>query len=128
MSLKEDLAALGRSLVVVVGGGRDYKDHARVWWALDGVHVAHGIARLAHGGARGADTLAGEWAREVDVDVEVFAAEWERLGKRAGFVRNEAMLDAVKPDLVIAFEGGKGTDNLVTGARSRGLRVWRVKP
>lgn len=47
---------------VIVCGGRDFSDEDRIWNGLDYFEATEGkIARLAHGGATGADTLAGEW-------------------------------------------------------------------
>lgn len=137
MSLRDELKAIGRPLRVVVTGGREYDNFERVAWALDGLHKTHGIARLAHGGAGkrrkgvtvGADRLAGEWADECGVDVEAYPVseeEWDARGNSAGPIRNRAMLDREKPDLVVAFPGDKGTRDCTAAARERGLRVWVV--
>lgn len=44
-------------------------------------------------------------------------AEWDRLGRKAGPIRNQRMLDEGKPALVIAFPGGTGTAGMVAIAR-----------
>jgi hypothetical protein len=38
-------------------------------------------------------------------------------------MRNQAMLDYGKPDLVVAFPGGKGTADMVRRARVAGVKV-----
>jgi hypothetical protein len=48
---------------------------------------------LIHGAAKGADTLCAEWAEVNNVEVEVFPANWERYGRRAGPLRNISMLE-----------------------------------
>jgi hypothetical protein len=45
-------------------------------------------------------------------------AEWERLGRKAGPIRNQRMLEEGKPDLVVAFPGGTGTAGMM-GSRGR---------
>jgi hypothetical protein len=37
------------------------------------------------------------------------------------------MLDEGKPDLVLAFPGGRGTANMMRQARERGVRVVEVQ-
>lgn len=79
---------------------------------------------VIHGGAPGADTLAGQAAAQLGLGIKVFHAEWDRYGKRAGVYRNLAMLDA-QPDLVLGFWDGRsvGTKHTVTEARRRGIPV-----
>jgi hypothetical protein len=45
------------------------------------------------GGARSADTLAVEWVKERSIPTEVYMAEWEHLGRKAGPIRKERMLE-----------------------------------
>lgn len=81
---------------------------------------------VVHGGARGADQIAGYVAQRRNLNVEVFLANWKRYGNMAGPIRNVEMLDT-KPDVVLAFfkRGAKnaGTRNLVNEARLRGIPV-----
>jgi len=82
------------------------------------------ICALAHGGASGADRLAGAWATARGLEVEVFEAGWEAYGRSAGPRRNERMLRDFVPDLVVAFPGGRGTADMVRRARGAGVLVW----
>ena len=81
-------------------------------------------ATIVHGGARGVDKLAELTALARAMHVEIYPADWERNGKRAGILRNIAMLDS-GPDLVIAFWNGSSTGTLhtITEARKRGIEV-----
>jgi hypothetical protein len=50
--------------------------------------------------------LAWAWCRGVPCEpYEVTQGEWDELGKKAGPLRNQRMLDEGKPDLVVAFPG-----------------------
>lgn len=81
------------------------------------------VTEIAHGCARGADTLAGEWAKANDVPVKEYPAEWSLYGRRAGIFRNNDMLDDFRPDVVVAFPGGKGTAHMVETARMAKIPV-----
>ena len=112
---------------VLVCGGREYVDYQRLWNMLDAFHRAYKIGVLIHGGARGADTLAGGWAAARKIQTSVFYANWAKWGKTAGFVRNQTMLDEGKPDVVVAFPGGTGTADMVRRATQAGVTVLEAE-
>jgi len=111
---------------LLVCGGRDYADRERVFSVLDRVNAKRPVGLVIHGAARGADTLAGEWAEEREVEVWRFVASWQKHGKAAGAIRNQAMLDAGKPQGVVAFPGGNGTEDMVARAEAAGVTVMRA--
>lgn len=111
---------------VLVAGGRKYADMDRLREVLGHIHGQVGITNIIHGGATGADTLAGVWARENRVSVVMFPADWDRFGKAAGPIRNRKMLDVGQPDLVVLFPGGTGTANMEQQALLAGLQVISV--
>lgn len=106
---------------VIVCGGRDYDHILELVKALDGLKPSFVI----EGGARGADRMARDWAIARGVPYITVPADWDRLGKAAGHERNTRML-LQKPDRVIAFHGGKGTQNMVWQARKAGVGVIRI--
>lgn len=109
---------------VLVCGGRDFNDAMTLGSWLGGIHKNNGpITLLIEGGARGADFMAKEFAKWMGIPVKTFEADWNRHGKRAGPLRNKQMLEEGKPDLVVAFEGGKGTANMVEQAKAAGVKV-----
>jgi hypothetical protein len=111
---------------VLVCGGRDYADYVNVVKMLSALETMRGpFTTIIHGCARGADTLADRYARANDIVVAKFPADWERYGSAAGPIRNRQMLDEGKPDLVVAFPGGRGTANMVQQARRVGVEVYK---
>lgn len=80
---------------------------------------------IISGAARGADSAGVDWAVVNWLDFIEYPADWS-LGKRAGYVRNKKMLEEGKPDLVIAFPGGRGTENMKSLAREAGVKVIEV--
>lgn len=75
--------------LVLVFGGRQYRNRAVLWTVLDNLEDRPGT--ILHGGCRGADRIAGEWARERGVPECVVAADWETYGRAAGPIRNRQM-------------------------------------
>jgi hypothetical protein len=109
---------------VLVCGGRDFNDPLTLGSWLGGIHKNNGpITLLIEGGARGADFMARKFAEWQGIPVKTFEADWSGLGRSAGPIRNKRMLDEGKPDLVVAFEGGKGTANMVKQAKASGIKV-----
>lgn len=106
---------------VLVCGGRDFIDGAAVKSALDA--LPEGPLTIIEGGASGADNFARLWAEFRGVPCETYRADWSAHGRAAGPIRNKQMLDEGKPDLVIAFPGGRGTANMIKQARVAGVRV-----
>lgn len=58
--------------------------------------------QLVQGGAKGADLIAQQVGWNLGKKVITVEADWS-LGKKAGMLRNREMLDAYKPDILIAF-------------------------
>jgi SLOG family YspA-like protein len=117
---------------VLVCGGRDFSQQTHEWSflykSLDEVRLTHGITHLIQGGARGADACARAWAIYNKVPFTEYPADWEKHGKGAGFIRNAQMLREGKPDLVVAFPGGRGTDMMCELALKAGVEVVRFYP
>lgn len=111
---------------VLVCGGRHYNDYYQIERTLNGIHNKTFIKLLIQGGARGADMLAKSWAEWKKVPVKTYHAQWDEEGKGAGHIRNEKMLKEGKPDLVIAFPGGKGTANMVKIAKEAKVKVMMI--
>jgi hypothetical protein len=83
---------------------------------------------VIHGGADGADRCADEWAIINWSTCDKYEADWSRYGPSAGPIRNSLMLSAGKPDLVLAFPGGRGTSDMTTKALRAGVKVVFWEP
>lgn len=107
---------------IIVTGGRNYSDVSKVFEVLD----SYSPNLVIQGGANGADDLAVQWSFEREVDCKTYEANWELYGKAAGPIRNKLMLEENKDALVIAFPGGRGTDNCVKVAKELGIKVIEI--
>lgn len=111
---------------VLICGGRNYHDSRRVYAVLDKLYTEGDITCIIQGGARGADSLASDYADQMGIPQEQYDADWETHGTFAGPMRNKRMLDEGRPDLVIAFPGGRGTADMVKKARKAGVEVIEI--
>lgn len=108
---------------LLVIGGRHLDDVGLIRKALSLVHVRKPVDVLIHGGHAFLGVAAEEWARERDIHILRYPANWRLLGKRAEGVRNDFMLSDSRPDMVLALPGGQDTRVLVLRAISMGLPV-----
>ena len=113
---------------VIIAGSRDYDDYEQFEETLyrNHCHPDSGsffFSEVVSGGARGADRLGELFAVERDMPCTTFTPAWGRLGKRAGYVRNEEM--ASYADALIAFWDGesRGTKHMIDIALREGLDV-----
>lgn len=116
-------------MIIVVTGSRDWKRADIINKALDTIKPT----LVFHGGARGADTLAGKWCDEKGVDCAVIPALWTSHGKQAGTLRNKRMLELANiiaktsqlPINVLAFPmpTSIGTKHCMAQAKKMGLHV-----
>lgn len=118
------LDALGQGIIVLVCGGRDFDDDDALFGVLDRVHTKKGIRLVIHGAAKGADSAAERWARATETAYLGVPARWGLDEKSAGPKRNRRMVKLLRPDVVLAFPGGRGTADMVLVAQTLSIPTW----
>ena len=108
---------------VCVTGGRTFDDANLLNGVLDALHAERGVDCVIHGKAQGADMMADAWARNHGIKVFRRRANWVKYGMAAGPIRNGELLRLGRPDLVLAFPGGKGTADMMRQADKAGVPV-----
>lgn len=120
---------------IIVTGSRTWSDadairnRLAVQWDRPGIVIVHGAC------PRGVDAIASAWVRKVQhhngpdaITEEPHPADWDRHGRRAGFIRNAEMV-AAGADVCWAFIRGqsKGATHCARLALEAGieLHVWR---
>jgi len=107
-----------QKLNIGVVGSRGFDNYAELKSYLDSfvfIHEDKDIC-IVSGGARGADSLAEQYATENGLRFQCFPADWGKFGKIAGFLRND---DLVKNcDRIIAFWDGKSSGTKDTIAKA----------
>lgn len=113
---------------LLVCGGRDFDARAWVYEALDRVMARVSVSTLITGGATGADALAADWAFSRGIPHVCFKASWSDgkggVRRAAGPERNARMLAEGKPNIAVAFPGGRGTADMVRRLESAGIKTW----
>jgi len=107
-------------MIVAIIGGREFTDFNFVVDELDNIE---GIEHIVSGGARGADTMAVNYAKLRHISWHEHKAEWSKYGRAAGPIRNKKVVDDA--DTIIAFWNGRsaGTRNAIQQAREQGKKV-----
>lgn len=114
---------------IIVSGDRHWfcEDIARK--AVERMIVRYGDICITHGGATGVDAAFDEAALYLLCDVSVYPADWDRLGKKAGPIRNETMV-AEGADFVLAvhrdLKSSKGTKSCCRAALKAGIPVYLI--
>lgn len=108
---------------IIVTGGRDYFDKEKLFRVLDLLNPSY----VAVGDcSTGADKFALEWCQEKNIQYKLYVADWEGLGRKAGPIRNQEMVETNQDCVCVAFPGGRGTANTVDHARACMLVVLQV--
>jgi len=103
-------------------GSRDFNDYDLLDKTInnhfyDYSHEELMFDEIISGAAAGADSLGAKFAKDNNIKLTEFPAQWEKYGKRAGFLRNEDII--LNSDFVLAFWDGlsKGTANSLSIAK-----------
>lgn len=77
------------------------------------------INKIVSGGAGGADKMAERFARENKIELQVFAADWNRYGRAAGPMRNSQIVEAATHMVAFPSKDGRGTQDSLRKARKK---------
>jgi len=117
---ERDSSGLPIGLVrILCGGSRGWDDPELIVDVLARLEAERGLNPLiVHGGARGADRMIGAAAEGLGYLVEVHIPDWASSRGRAGFIRNQLMVD-LGAELCLAFWDGDshGTRDLIARAK-----------
>lgn len=111
----------GVALRTIIAGSRGINSYMLLEECLQDVPFTPTV--VISGGARGVDKLGEMWAVARYIPVEVYPAEWDKYGRRAGYERNKLM--ASKAEALVALWDGesRGTEHMITIAKEKGLTV-----
>ena len=107
----------------LICGSRDWTNYNLIKERI----LYHQPTMIISGGCKGADKIAENIAKELNIPIEIYNAEWDKYGNSAGPIRNKKMLEEGNPDYVIAFhddlENSKGTLDMVNKSLNKGKIV-----
>lgn len=104
---------------VAVIGSRSFNDYEEVKRILSSIN----ITEIISGGAKGADTLGEQYAKDKGIPTKIFLPDWDKHGKIAGFLRNTDIIE--NSELVVAFwdQTSKGTKDSIDKANKLNKKV-----
>lgn len=116
-------------MILAIVGSRSFDNYPLLCHETTAFIAKHGgvCESIVSGGAPGADTLARRYAREQSIPFIEYAAEWEKYGRRAGPMRNAAIV--ARCTHVLAFPQGAspGTRDTIAKAARAGKPVIVVQ-
>lgn len=120
---------------IIIAGSRNIPkvsgDKGKIFDIIEDGLIALGKSSLKDlqiisGGAKGVDTLAEQFAREMKIEFIKFEADWNKYGKKAGYIRNCQMAEYVGQEggLIAIWDGqSKGTKMMIDIAKKKGIKV-----
>lgn len=100
---------------ILIFGSRDWNNYKVILNVMNRLKAKYGDFVLIEGGCKGADLLAKKAAIECNIEYEEYPADWT-LGKKAGPLRNQKMIDEGKPDMAVCFhnyiESSRGSKDM----------------
>ena len=113
---------------LAIVGSRTFDNYEMLTSKIDEICANNNIeiGKIVSGGARGADRMGERFAKERGIETLIFPAEWNKYGKRAGFIRNETIIDNC--DICIAFWDGesRGTKHDIDLCKQKGKVCYVV--
>lgn len=105
---------------LIIAGGRDTFLLKKDYQFID--ELLPDITEVIQGGATGIDNCGKQWAKNKELPVKTFRANWKEHGMAAGPLRNAEM--AHYADAVVLFPGGKGTNSMRHEAKKAGIKIY----
>lgn len=113
---------------VVIFGSRGLQDYEALENAMQDAWLILGIApTLVLSGAEptGVDAMGERWAKERDIPVETYAADWVRFPKTGGMIRNAHMGRRCDAGVGLMIRGGTpGSRNMASILTQKKLPLW----
>ena len=87
------------------------------------LHIDCYDAEIVSGTCKGADILGENYAKDNNLPIKQFPADWDKHGKKAGYIRNKEMAEYAT-HLIALWDGeSKGTKMMIDLAKRNGLKV-----
>ena len=113
-------------IVIGIAGSRTFTNYVYFSSIMDSVmskveESGWDSVEFVSGGARGTDTLAELYAKEHNIPITIYKADWENLGKGAGFVRNQLIVDDSDYMIIFWNYSSRGTEDTIRKAKEKGI-------
>lgn len=115
---------------IIIAGSRTIIDKHKI-----NVAISNGIKKLVpfnkineivviSGGAKGVDLEGEKWAESFNFPIKKIIPDWEKLGKKAGYIRNAEMVKEADALIAIWDERSKGTKHTIDLAKKKKIPIY----
>ena len=118
---------------IIIAGSRDIgislREKNQVFLILDKVFLNLNLNEppvIFDGGCSGVDACGKEYAKTKGWQVDTYKADWLNLGKAAGPLRNQQMVDKADMLVVIRTKNSRGSKDVLARAKNKGIRFIDV--
>ena len=113
---------------VIIAGGRDFNDYELLKKKCDYyLQFVEDNICIISGAARGADTLGEKYAKERGYKIDSHPADWDKYGKKAGYIRNKEMVDIASAAICFWDGQSKGTKHTIDLCKEKNIPIKIVK-
>lgn len=111
---------------IIVAGSRNFNDYELLSTKLDyylSNRVQTDTVVIISGTCYGADQLGERYAKEHNLHIDKFPADWNKYGKSAGYRRNVQMAEHADACIVFWDGASKGTKHMIDIAKAHNLAL-----
>lgn len=114
---------------IIICGDRN-GDYNYFYSKIKDVLIKYKDYMLINGGCKGIDSYSTQIAKELNIPVKIYYADWKKYGKGAGPIRNREMLKE-NPEIVIAFHqdinNSKGTLDMLNISKKNNIKTLLIE-
>lgn len=114
---------------IIIAGSRTFKNYLFLKEKLDIIFVntKKEEIKIVSGTADGADKLGEKYAKENNIEIIQMPADWDKFGKKAGYIRNEEMAKIADACVVFWDGNSKGSKHMIDLANKYKLKLRVIK-
>jgi len=109
----------------IIAGSRTCNDYELVKCVIENSNFNPTV--VISGTARGVDQLGEKWAKENNVALERYPAQWDKHGKSAGYKRNIEMARNADALIAVWFKKSHGTKHMIDVAEQFNLKIYVIE-
>ena len=84
------------------------------------------IECIISGGAKGTDLMAEQFAKQFNIPLKIYNADWGKYGKSAGPIRNAQIVKDATHLIAFPTENGKGTQDTIKKAKDIPIKIYNI--
>jgi hypothetical protein len=100
-------------LKIIIAGSRNFNDYNLLEQKVDFYIGENQDIEIISGTARGADKLGERYAINKELKLKRFPADWQKYGKKAGYLRNKEMAKYASHAIIFWDGKSKGTGHMI---------------